>query len=443
MNRNTRLEPDMSVLITGKVVRVILKSSGPTWLGGIMSDRGSSRRTFRFVLILTAFTLVAAACGDGSTDGDVADDEASADAPATTAAPATTQADTDDQPSATDPPPADEPFRVALIYPGTADDLSWSNAWFDGAEQAMANNPNIEVESVELLNDPDAVLQQASAFAGQGFDFIMIAHGAMVDPAITLAQQFPDVQVCLAPHHPGDATGGANQPENLCWVDPAQHNANFLAGALAALVTETGHIASLNGFAFPALTRQPEGFVLGARCVNPDITFSQQYIQTWTDTGISKSAAQSEIAGGADVILAATDSAVFGILQAAEEADSQVWVVPSYYESQELGPDVVLTSAIHGLTFTSQSIIEMAANGTIGAGAFVEFDATNNPEINAPLYSNIEGLLSADDLATYQSIIDDVRAGVITIPDETSGDLTIGAEGDGSAIDPAAIGCGS
>ena len=175
--------------------------------------------------------------------------------------------------------------------------------------------------------------------------------------------------------------------------------------------------------------------------MNADIDFSQQYIETWTDTGIAKAAAQSEIAGGADVILSATDSAVFGILEAAEEADSQVWVVPSYYESQSLGPDVVLTSAIHGLTFTSTSIIEMAAAGEIGERGFVEFDATNNPEINAPLYDNIAGLLSGDDQATYDAIVEGVRTGSITVPDETAGSPTIGAEGDGTSIDPASIGC--
>jgi basic membrane protein A len=411
-----------------------------------MTNSKDARGALRLLALITALLMVLAACGDGDDDAD-ADDAAD-----TTAAPAddtaddtaadTTAAPADDAADTTAAPADDgEPYRVALIYPGTADDLSWSNAWFDGAEIAMANNPSIEVESVELLNDPDAVLQQGSAFAGQGFDFILIAHGAMVDPAITLAQQFPDVQVCLAPHHPGDATGGDNQPANLCWVDPAQHNANFLAGALAGLVTETGKIASLNGFAFPGLTRQPESFVLGARCVNPDIDFSQQYIETWTDTGIAKAAAQSEIAGGADVILSATDSAVFGILEAAEEADSQVWVVPSYYESQSLGPDVVLTSAIHGLTFTSTSIIEMAAAGEIGERDFVEFDATNNPEINAPLYDNIAELLSDEDRATYDGIVEGVRSGTIMVPDETAGSPTIGAEGDGTAIDPASIGC--
>jgi basic membrane protein A len=260
----------------------------------------------------------------------------------------------------------------------------------------------------------------------------------MVEPARTLAEQFPDTLVCLAPYHPAE---GEAQPDNLCWIDPAQHNANFLAGALASLVTGTNHIASLNGFAFPGLTRQPEAFVLGARCLNPDITFTQQYIQTWTDTAIAKSAAQSEIAGGADVILSATDSAVFGILEAAKEADGQVWVIPSYYESQSLDPDHVLTSAIHGLTFTSQTMIEAAAAGEIGPAEFFEFDATNNPEIDAPLYDSVRSLLTAEELAAYEGILADVRSGAITIPDETAGDNPIGSEGSGSAIDPASIGC--
>ena len=141
------------------------------------------------------------------------------------------------------------------------------------------------------------------------------------------------------------------------------------------------------------------------------------------------------------MILAATDSAVFGVIEAADEASSQVWVIPSYYESQSLDPDHILTSAIHGSTFTSKTIIEAAANGEIGAHEFFEFDATNNPEINAPLYDNIKDLLSAEDLATYEGIVESVRSGAITIPDETAGDNPIGTEGSGSAIDTASIGC--
>lgn len=395
------------------------------------------QRILRLPIALIALVLVLAACGDGAADETTAASEPSTGETTASTAP-TTETTADSGPGTTVAAGGDE-YRVALIYPGTADDLSWSNAWFDGAEQAMAENANITVESVELLNDPAAVVQQGSAFASEGYDFIMIAHGAMVDPAVTLANQFPDTQFCLAPHQPAE---GEEQPDNLCYVDVAQQGADFIAGVLAALVTETNHVASLNGFAFPALTRQPEGFHLGARCVSPDIQFTQQYIETWTDTGISKSAAQAQIAGGADVILSATDSAVFGILQAADEASSQVWVVPSYYESQSLDPDHVLTSAIHGLTFASTSMMELAMSGGIEPKGFVSFDALNDPEINAPLYDNIKDLLSDDELATYEDIVAKVRSGDITVPDETTGSPTIGAEGDGANIDPAAIGCG-
>jgi basic membrane protein A len=389
----------------------------------------------RWLLLMTAITMILAACaGDSGTTTTAGTAETTAPSAETTAAATDTTAAATDTTAAS----GGEEYQVALIYPGTADDLSWSNAWWDGAAQAMEANPNITVESVELLNDPAAVVQQGSAFASEGFDLILIAHGAMVEPAHTLADQFPDVLVCQL-YNPAE---GEEWAPNLCFFDIAQHNANFMAGALAAMVTESGHIASLNGFAFPALTRQPEAFNLGARCVDPEITFTQQYIETWTDTGIAKSATQAEIAGGADVVLSATDSAVFGILEGAAEADGQVWVVPSYYESQSLDPDHVMTSAIHGLTFASKSIIEAGAAGEIGESAFIDFDATNDPEIDAPLYDNIASMLSADQVALYDDILAKVRAGEITIPDETTGDPTIGTEGSGAEIDPASIGCG-
>ena len=158
----------------------------------------------------------------------------------------------------------------------------------------MEANPNITVESVELLNDPAAVLQQGSACIGglrSGLDRPRCDGGAGADAGAAV----PDVQICLAPYNPAE---GEEWPANLCWVDVAQHNANFFAGALAAMVSESGHIASQRvrfpGLDPPARSLQPRS----ASASTPDITFSQQYIETWTDTGIAKSAAQAEIAGG-------------------------------------------------------------------------------------------------------------------------------------------------
>ena len=65
----------------------------------------------------------------------------------------------------------------------------------------------------------------------------------------------------------------------------------------------------------------------------------------------------------------------------------------------------------------------------------------NNPEIGAPLYSNIESLLSGDKLTTWNTFVSNVRNGKINIPDETVGANPVGSVGAGGSISLASIGC--
>ncbi len=333
------------------------------------------------------------------------------------------------------------PYRVALLYPGAGNDKSWANAWWDGAVEAMEIAPNVTVESVDFMYTNEDYEQQSMSFAAEGYDLILIAHGAMGEVAVKVAEAYPNVQVCDAPIQPNEDMAAA-QPDNLCYIDMAQHHSNFFSGILAALVTETGKIGALNGFAFPALTRQPESFHLGARCVNPDIEFTQQYIETWDDTALAKTAAESLIASGVDVIMSAADQAVVGMMDAADEADSQVWVIPAYYDSNDLKPNVVLTSNIHGLKDVSREMILRGLRGEIEPASFHDFTAVNTPGIGiAPLYED-EDVLTADQRATLDDFIERVRNGEITIPDETSGPNPIGLEqGLGGKIDLESIGC--
>ncbi len=335
----------------------------------------------------------------------------------------------------------DTPYRVALLYPGAGDDMSWANAWWDGAKEAMEQAPNVTVEGVDFVYEAGDYESQAMSFAAEGYDLIIIAHGAMGSVAVKVAEAYPDVQVCDAPIQPTEEMA-AEQPENLCYIDMAQHHSNFFSGVLAALVTKTGKLGALNGFAFPALTRQPESFHLGARCVNPDIEFTQQYIQTWDDTALAKTAAQSLIASDVDVIMSAADQAVLGMIDAADEAEGQVWVIPAYYDSNVINPDVVLTSNIHGLKDVSREMILRGLKGEIGPASFHDFTAVNTPGIGiAPLYED-EDVLTADQRATLDDFIERVRNGDIVIPDETSPPNPIGLkEGAGGEIDLASIGC--
>ncbi len=390
------------------------------------------------ILFTTALIAVACASDDSGTGTSAppppAETTTTAATPETTTAAATAETTTTMAESA-------EPYRVAMLYPGAGNDLSWANAWWDGALEAMEMNSNIEVKGVDFMYTADDYQQQSASFAAEGYDLIIIAHGAMGDVAVKVAEDYPEVQVCDAPIQP-TAEMAAVQPENLCYIDMAQHHSNFFSGVLAALVTETGKLGALNGFAFPALTRQPESFHLGARCVNPDIEFTQQYIQTWDDTALAKTAAVSLIASGVDVIMSAADQAVIGMIDAADEADGQVWVIPAYYDSNEINPAVVLTSNIHGLKDVSREMIMRGIRGEIGPASFHDFTSVNTPGIGiAPLYEDAD-VLSAEEQATLDEFIEKVRNGDIVIPDETSGPTPIGLEeGSGGEIDLASIGC--
>jgi basic membrane lipoprotein Med (substrate-binding protein (PBP1-ABC) superfamily) len=338
------------------------------------------------------------------------------------------------------PAEAAEPYRVVILFPGFSNDESWANAWWDGALKAMEDYPNVHVEPTEYAYEVDDYLQQGLSYASEGFDLVLMAHGAMADPAAQVAEAYPDVQVCVAPVDPTPELLDGS-PENLCFIDMAQHHANFFTGVLAALITETGHVGALGGFPFPALTRQPETFHLGARCVNPDIEFTQEYVMTWDDTGLAKTAAQALIAGGVDVIQSATDQAVLGIIDAAQEADSQVWVIPAYYDSHHLAPEVILSSSVHGLADVAYAMI---GRGYIGeVEKFNDFTAYNTPGIAAaPVRDPALSALTAEDIAIYEDFEARVRGGQIQIPDETKGDNPVGLEqGIGGKINLADIGC--
>ena len=411
--------------------------------------------------LLLSVALIAAACG-GDDDDTAAppppppEPAAEPEAPPPPPEPSPAPADEPAPAPAAEPeppPPPPEPrsrtgrgtpsrSEAVILYPGFPNDESWANAWWDGAVMAMEELPNVHVDPDEYSYEVDDYLQKGLAYASEGYDMVIMAHGAMADPAAQVAEAYPDVQVCVAPVDPTPELLDGS-PENLCFIDMAQHHANFFTGVPGGrLITETGHVGALGRPSrFPALTRQPETFHLGARCVNPDIEFTQEYVQTWDDTGLAKTGAQALIAGGVDVIQSATDQAVLGIIDAAQEADSQVWVIPAYYDSHHLAPDVILTSAVHGLSDVAYNMVTRGVNGEVEK--FNDFTAYNTLGIKAAeLRDPALSALSAEDLAIYEDFEARVRNGEIQIPDETKGDNPVGLEvGIGGKINLADIGC--
>jgi len=249
-------------------------------------------------------------------------------------------------------------MKIALLTPGTGDDGSWGQAVSEGAKEYGEKYGAEQVEIAENLDTPDQYEQQATAFAQAGFDLVVLANGSVQQATQRSAQQYPDTLFGEIAVEEGALA------DNISAANGKWQNGTFLAGIVAAMMTETNKLATIGGFDFPALTAEMEGFVLGARYVNPDITFQRTYINSWTDTGKARAAAEAQQSRGADIIFSATDQATQGIFQLAQGGGTLKYVIPQYFNKCDQAPDVVLTSVLYNLQGIVGRFVEMAAEDT-------------------------------------------------------------------------------
>jgi basic membrane protein A len=332
-------------------------------------------------------------------------------------------------------------YTVAVLYPGTCNDGSWGQAWCEGTNSA-AQKYGAKVTLVGNLNTPDQYLAQASAFGSKGYKLVIIADGGVGNADLQASKQFPNTKFLQGPFTQTAAQLAARgEPANLGHFDVEQEQGAFFAGALAGLVTKTNKIASVNGFAFPALTRQAEAFSLGARCVNSNIQFSQKYINSWDDTALAQGAAQAFISSGADVLFSATDQATEGMYNAAKSAAHPTYIVPSYFDSHSQSPSTVLTSVLYNLQGTAESLINTGSSGKLTPHFYADFTYQNLAVGKLAPYYNLSSAVPAKAQAKLAQIKQAVLSGKITIPKDATGSPTIGTPGSGAKINVTSLGC--
>lgn len=319
-------------------------------------------------------------------------------------------------------------FSVALLSPGSSSDGSWSEATYDGVEAAVTELGVTDLGHAENLLTPDEYTQQGTAYAKEGASLVLMANGSVPQSVTKVATDYPDTIVCGAAME----IPAAEMPPNSCTYDPEQQEGAFTAGYLAALTSTSGKLGVVAGFAFPALTRQVEGFTLGARYANPDIEVEQVYINSWTDVAAAKAAAQAQYANGVDIIFSATDSATQGIFAAAQSGDGR-YVIASYFDSNAQAPDVVLTSVLYNLEGVTKEMIRRGTAGEIKPESY-SFGLDFGVGELAPFYE-LEDVVPDEAKTKLEALVADIEAGTVKVPDET----VLGAKGSGATYDLAKL----
>jgi basic membrane protein A and related proteins len=326
-------------------------------------------------------------------------------------------------------------FKAAVLSLGTETDRSFAQANFDGAK-AAAKKYGIPVTIVPNLLTPEQYTQQGAAFARRGFDLVMLQFGVATQAAVGLAKQFPKTKFGVV----WDPTEkeAASLPPNLFTWDPQQQEGAFLAGALAGLVTKSNVVGSISGSPFPLITRQLEGFDLGARCVNPDVRVLQRYTgdATYADAKLARSAADALISDGADVLYTALDGAVNGVYQAAR-AHPGTYVIAQYFDQASKAPDVILTSVLFNLQGINEDMIRRAMEGKIKPREHIVYNLANLNVGTLAGFGQLDSKVSDEAKAKLEEVEDKIRKGEIKVPANDQLAKPKAAEN----IDPKSLGC--
>ncbi|MEM9035239.1 MAG: BMP family protein [Actinomycetota bacterium] len=288
-------------------------------------------KLFRALLLMLALALFAAACG-GDSDDDSGDD-------AVEAADDAGEADASDDGGEAAEPSGDGPgaLPIALVLEGVQEE-GWNTAMINALDRLTAEAPygtTITYDIIENVAYADGE-RIARELASSGSYEMIIMHSAFVDGTNAVAPDFPDIPFALSGSGNDLAIGG-----NVFWIDVFIHEPAYLMGIIAGSMTETNQISAVAGFPFPNVNAPVHAFIDGALSVNPDITHSVTYIESWFDAVTANESAIAQIAEGADMIYAER----FGPVEAAANAEG-VFAFGHFTDQASLNPDIVLASAV-------------------------------------------------------------------------------------------------
>jgi basic membrane protein A len=187
-----------------------------------------------------------------------------------------------------------------------------------------------------------------------------------------------------------------NYLPNLRGLMFASEDVGYLAGTLAAMMSQSDIIGDLGGMEVPVVTAFTEGYSNGAQCANPDVTTIISYTGDFANPDLGAQYAQGMITQGADVVFAAAGLTGNGAILTTTQ--SGVWAIgvdtdqylTLFISGTVPGSNHLLTSAMKRYdnvvfdtisdvvagTFTSGTIYYDLAVEGVGLAPFHEADAS-------------------------------------------------------------------
>ena len=266
---------------------------------------------------------------------------------------------------------SEDVFCVGLVTDvGEVDDKSFNQSAWEGA-QAGAEAAGGKADFIETQDAKDYAAN-IGLFADDGYDVIVTVGFAMGDATAEAAKQYPDINFI------GVDQFQVEPVDNLAGLVFNEDKSGFLAGALAAMLSESNKVAAVLGTDLvPPVVAFKEGYEGGAKYINPDIELISTYHPggmdvAFTDPEWGASTAKQAIDQGADVIFAAGGKTGNGglIEVAGNEGKYCIGVDTDQWETVPEAHACLVSSAMKLITPGVEDLVAASVAGEFPAGNF-------------------------------------------------------------------------
>jgi simple sugar transport system substrate-binding protein len=248
-------------------------------------------------------------------------------------------------------PKAGEPLKIGYVYVSPIGDAGWTFQHDTGRkemEKVLGGKVTTKyIESVPEGADAERVIRE---LAQSGHQLIFTTSFGYMNPTIKVAGTFPKTMF--------EHATGYKSAKNVGTYNARFYEGRYLAGIVAGYMTKTNTAGYVAAFPIPEVVMGINAFARGMRSVNPKAEVKVVWVNSWFDPGKERTAAETLISQGADVLTHHTDSTA--AVQAAEAKG--VYAVAYHSDMSKYGPKAQLTAVTHNwgayYTKVAQSAVE-------------------------------------------------------------------------------------
>lgn len=293
-------------------------------------------------------------------------------------------------------------FKIGMVTDvGGVNDGSFNQSAWEGLQRA-AENFGCEVKYIESKGDADFV-PNIESFLDEDYDLIICTGYVMADAVRDAAELNPDQKFAIV-----DDASNADLDNVTCMMFE-QEQASYLVGLAAGNTTESNVVGFVVGQANETMNSFGYGYCAGVLDANPDATILQYNANSFGDASAGKTAVNTMVTKGADVVFHAAGGTGLGVIDGCKE--NGIWAIGVDSDQSPLAPETILTSALKRVDNACYDATKKAILGTLEGGVATYDLAAGGVDI-APTTDN----LSKDVLEKIEDAKKDIIAGDLVVP---------------------------